>query len=55
MNDLAFHYKYLIQSEGGVHSYAVPNIIKKLNHMLMGELEYVFPIDALKAFCKNAI
>jgi len=54
MNDLAFHYKYLIQSEGGVHSYAVPSIIKKLNHMPMGALEYVFPIDALKAVCKNA-
>jgi len=54
MNDLAFHYKYLIQSEGGVYSYAVPSIIKKLNHMPMGALEYVFPIDALKAVFKNA-
>ena len=54
MNDLAFHYKYLIQSEGGVHSYAVPSIIKKLNHMPMGALGYVFPVDALKAVCKNA-
>ncbi len=54
MNDLAFHYKYLIQSEGGVQSYAVPSIIKKLNNMPMGALEYVFPIDALKVVCKNA-
>ena len=54
MNDLAFHYKYLIQSEGGVQSYAVPSIIKKLNHMPMGALAYVFPIEALKVVCENA-
>jgi len=52
MNDLAFHYKYHIQSEGGVHSYAVPSIIKKLNHMPMGALDYVFP---LKVACEEAI
>jgi len=55
MNDLAFHYKYHIQSEGGVHSYAVPSIIKKLNHMPMGALDYVFPIEALKVACEEAI
>ena len=49
MNDLAFHYKHHIQSEGGVHSYAVPSIITKLNRMPMGALKYVFPIEALKA------
>lgn len=54
MNDLAFHYKYHIQSEGGVHSYAVPNIIKKLNHMPMGALDYVYPVEALKAVCEKA-
>ncbi len=54
MNDLAFHYKYHIQSEGGVHSYAVPGIIKKLNHMPMGTLEHVFPDEALKAVYENA-
>jgi hypothetical protein len=54
MNDLAFHYKYHIQSEGGVHSYAVPSIIKKLNHMPMGALEYMFPIEALKALYETA-
>ena len=49
MNDLAFHYKHHIQSEGGAHSYAVPSIIGKLNRMPMGALEYVYPIEALKA------
>jgi len=54
MNDLAFHYKHHIQSEGGVHSHAVPSIIKKLNRMPMGALEYVFPIKALKAVYETA-
>jgi len=54
MNDLAFNYKYHIQSEGGVHSYAVPSIIKKLNHMPMGALDYMSPIEALKAVYENA-
>ncbi len=49
MNDLAFHYKHHIQSEGRVHSYALPSIIKKLNRMSMGALEYVYPVEALKA------
>jgi len=53
MNDLAFHYKYHIQSEGGVHSYAVPDIIKELNHMPMGALEYTYPIEGLKAVCRK--
>ncbi|MDI6687573.1 MAG: hypothetical protein QME06_05055 [Desulfobacterales bacterium] len=54
MNDLAFHYKYHIQYEGGVHSYAVPGIIKKLNHMPMSALDFVLPIEALKAVYANA-
>ncbi len=48
MNDLAYHYKHHILYEGGVQSPAVPNIIKKLNHMPMGALEYKFSIEALK-------
>jgi hypothetical protein len=54
MNDLAFHYKYHIQSEGGVHSYAVPSIIKKLNRMPMGALEYVYSAEALKVVLEKA-
>jgi hypothetical protein len=49
MNDLAFHYKYSIQEAGGVHSPAVPGIIRRLNRMPMGALKYLFPIEALKA------
>ncbi|MCG7985393.1 MAG: hypothetical protein JAY90_21965 [Candidatus Thiodiazotropha lotti] len=49
MNDLAFHYKYSILEAGGVHSPAVPEIIRQLNRMPMGALKYVFPIEALKA------
>lgn len=55
MNDLAFHYKLHIQSQGGVHSYAVPEIIKKLNRMPMGTLKYGYPIEALKALYRNAM
>lgn len=49
MNDLAFHYKYSIMEAGGVHSLAVPGIIRRLNRMPMGALKYVFPIEALRA------
>ena len=48
MNDLAFHYKYHIQDAGGVHNYAVPDIIRKLNRMPMGAIKYRFPIEALR-------
>ncbi len=54
LNDLAFHYKHRIESEGGIHSYAIPGIINQLNHMPMGALEYVFPIEALKNTFKKA-
>ncbi len=49
MNDLVFHYKYLIQDAGGVHSHEIPGIIQKLNRMPMGALEYAYPIEALRA------
>ena len=49
MNDLAFHYKYSIQEAGGVHSPAVPGIIRRLYRMPMGALKYVFPIEVLRA------
>ena len=49
MNDLAFHYKLLIIEAGGVNSYLVPSIIKKLNHMPMGAINYGYPIEALRA------
>jgi len=49
MNDLAFHYKYSILESGGVHSPAVPEIIRRLNRMPMSAIKEVFPIEALKA------
>ncbi|MEN8132792.1 MAG: hypothetical protein ABFS45_21945 [Pseudomonadota bacterium] len=49
MNELAFHYKYSILEAGGVHSPAVPEITRRLNHMPMSSLKYVFPIEALRA------
>jgi len=53
MNDLAFRYKYHIQTEGGVHSSAVPGIIKELNRIPMGALEYWYPHETLKALYTN--
>jgi len=49
MNDLAFHYKYHILEEGGVHSCMVPSIIRQLNRMPLKAIGYAFPIEALRA------
>ena len=54
MNDLAFHYKYHIHHVGGLHSPAIPNIIRRLNEMPMGAIEYAYPIEALKAMYGRA-
>jgi hypothetical protein len=51
MNDLAFHYKYMVLAGGGVHSYQVPEIIRKLNRMPMGAIGYQYSIEALKSLC----
>lgn len=48
LNDLAFHYKHLIGVHGGVHSVAVPGIIRQLNEMPMGPINWAYPIEALK-------
>lgn len=48
MNDLAKHYNYHIQEEGGVHSCMVPQIIHDLNRMPMSAIAAHFPIDALR-------
>ena len=55
MNDLAFHYKHHILSEGGIFSALVPNIIKKLNHMPMGMLNYKYSSESLKLLYENKI
>jgi uncharacterized protein DUF6933 len=48
MNDLAFHDKWHIQDESGVHSAMLPQIIYKLNRMPMGALNYPYSIAALQ-------
>ncbi len=55
MNDLAFHYMHNILEAGGVHSPAVPGIIRQLNRMPMSAIKEVFPIEALKARCQNEV
>ena len=54
MNDLAYHYQSYILSEGGVHSCGIPSIIKQLNRMPMGALNYALPIEALKKLYESA-
>jgi hypothetical protein len=54
MNDLAFHYKYHIQDAGGVHSYEVPSIIRRLNKMPMGAIKYAYPLDTLRTMYEPA-
>lgn len=49
MNDLAWHYKHLILDSGGIHSPAIPSIIKQLNHMPMSAIEFTYAIDALRS------
>ena len=50
MIKLAPNYKCLIQDAGGVHSYVVAGIIRKLNRLPMGASELDFP-TRLKAIC----
>ena len=47
MNDLAFHYKHHILSEGGIYYANVSRIVHELNHMPMGAIDYNYSIDAL--------
>ena len=55
MNDLAFHYKHHILSNGGIFSALIPDIIHKLNNMPMGMLGYKYSSEELKLMYKNKI
>ena len=55
MNDLAFHYKHHILSEGGIFSALIPIIINKLNHMPMGVIGYKYASEELKSTYENTI
>jgi Domain of unknown function (DUF6933) len=48
MNELSFMYKYHIESEGGIHSYKVPEIIKYMNRHLFSVIDISHPIDVLQ-------
>ena len=52
MNDLAFHYKYHIQTEG---EDALPSIIHKLNRMPMGAQNYSYSIESLMKHIEKKI
>lgn len=49
-NDLAFHYRHSILEAGGVHSWQIPEIIKRMNRMPMhaSTSRSMFPIDELR-------
>ncbi len=49
MNDLASIYKNRIISEGGVHSYKIPEMILDMNQMPMSAINYNYPQEALEA------
>lgn len=55
MNDLAFHYKHHILSEGGIFSALIPIIINKLNHMPMGAVGYKYASEELKSIYECTI
>ena len=55
MNDLAFHYKNHIISEGGIFKALIPSIIHKLNHMPMGMLGYKYSAEKLKMLYEYTI
>lgn len=48
MNDMAFHYQCHIE-DCGIHSYLVPNIIKKINRIPFKSIGYKYPIELLNS------
>lgn len=54
MNDLALHYKYFVVEGGGIHSPAIPGIIRKLNRMPFAAIEYRYPIEVLRSLYETA-
>ena len=54
MNELAFHYRFHILNEGGIHSSAIPSIIHRLNEMPMGGIEYAYPIEVVREMYEHA-
>ena len=48
LNELAFMYGYHIADAGSVHSYQVPEIIKKMKRAPMGMLNGKYAIDAFR-------
>ena len=46
MNELAFMYKYELQGDS-LHRWDFPEIVKKMNHMLISGPDYHYPVEAL--------
>lgn len=53
LNELSFMYSYQIEGEGGVHTPMLPEIIKKLNRVILGPIKG-HPIDGVHALYAKA-
>jgi hypothetical protein len=53
MNDLGFHYDYLVSEAGSVHSADIPGIIRDLNGMPMSMVKEIAPDRALFALVRE--
>lgn len=47
MNDLAYNYKLHVLDQGGLQRCDLPGIIRRLNRMPMGAIDYKLPVEAL--------
>ncbi len=54
MNDLAFHYKYLVLDEGGVNCCDIQKIIFNLNRIPMSALKNCYPKDEFNYLINNS-
>jgi hypothetical protein len=54
MNDLVWHYQYLIESGGGLANANIGDIIHQLNRMPQRNIEWAYSIEAVRNIAKNA-
>lgn len=54
LNDLVWHYKYLISDAGGLEYADIGNIIGQLNRMPQRNIEWAYSVDAVKAVAADA-
>lgn len=52
MNDFAFNFKYKILTEGGIEFCDIASIVKLINRIPMGSIDYQYPIEKLQELVK---